>query len=79
MFWVADALEAEARLAVAQRADVTVVALCGRAEQSEEPTKQRPTYIVGFVLPHAIFIPGDQFIQIGHDVIILGIDFCHHI
>ena len=29
--------------------------------------------------PQGIFIPGDQFIQISHDVIILWIDFCHHV
>jgi len=29
--------------------------------------------------PHVIFIPGDQFIQIRHDFIILWIDFSHYI
>jgi len=29
--------------------------------------------------PRVIFIPGDQFIQISHDVIILWIDFSHYI
>jgi hypothetical protein len=29
--------------------------------------------------PHVIFIPGDQFIQISHDIIILWIDFGHDV
>src|SRR6266496_4272645 len=50
------------------------------APQDKAKTDRATTNLQSWlVLPHAIFIPGDQFIQIGHDVIILWIDFRHYI
>jgi len=30
-------------------------------------------------VPYAVFIPGDQFIQISYDIVVLWIDLCHDV
>src|SRR5439155_26334980 len=52
---------------------------CAVAQDKANTDKATTNLQSWLVLPHAIFIPGDQFIEIGHDVIILWIDFCHHV
>ena len=59
--------------------DVVVAALVRQRNTEQKPTKPTNNLQGWPIFPHAIFIPGDQFIQISHDVIILWIDFSHYI
>ena len=52
---------------------------CAAAQDKAKTNKATISSQRRLFFPHSIFIPGDQFIQISHDVIILWIDFSHHV
>ena len=49
------------------------------AAQDKAKTDRATINLQSRLFPHGIFIPGDQFIQISHDIIILWIDFGHDV
>ena len=61
------------------RRDVVVAALARKRNTEQKQPNRRIIYKVGLSSHTLIFIPGDQCIQISHDVIILWIDFSHYI
>ena len=52
---------------------------CAIAQDKTRTDDATTTSQSRLIFPHGIFIPGDQFIQISHDVIILWIDFSYNI
>src|SRR6266513_4479380 len=52
---------------------------CAAAQHRAKATKPTNDLQGWPIFPHGIFIPGDQCIQISHDVIVLWIDFSHYI
>ena len=52
---------------------------CAAAQHKAKTDRQMKNLESWLFFPHVIFIPGDQFIQIRHDFIILWIDFSHYI
>jgi len=61
------------------RCDCCCGCACAAAQDKAKTDKATISSQRRLFFPHVIFIPGDQFIQISHDVIILGIDFSHDI
>jgi hypothetical protein len=47
---------------------------CTARQHNAKTDKPMITLQAWLIFPHAIFIPGDQFIQISHDFVILWID-----
>jgi hypothetical protein len=61
------------------RCDCCCGCACAIAQDKNRTDDATTTSQSRLFVPRAVFIPGDQFIQISHDVVVLWIDFCHDV
>ena len=61
------------------RCDCCCGCACATAQNKARTDDATITSQSRLFVPYAVFIPGDQFIQISHDIVVLWIDFCHDV